>query len=86
MAEIAHLKERILYLERQLYGSKRDRVAAMPSDGLPTLFDEEFKEALDEKAKKIENTAKEIEEESKKRRNREKKKTERPSKYRYHGL
>lgn len=86
MAEIAHLKERILYLERQLYGSKRDRVAAIPSDGLPTLFDDEFKEALDEKAKKIENTAKEIEEESKKRRNREKKKAERPSKYRYHGL
>ncbi|MCQ7582440.1 transposase, partial [Salmonella enterica] len=86
--QVIRLKERIAYLERMLYGSKSDRVpkSAAVDDSQPGLFDEFFKEALDEKTALIEETAKEIEAETKKRRERARKKPSRPSKYRYSGL
>ena len=82
------LRSRVAYLERMLYGAKSDRLSLKVSEEgqLPGLFDEEFKEAMDEKEGQIQQMAKEIEEEGKKRRAREKKKASRPAKYLYSGL
>lgn len=93
MAEIALLKEqlrrkdeRIAYLERMLYGAKSDRLASKVPDNQPGLFDELFREAMDEKALRIERMAKEMEEEARKRRSAAKRPASRPSRYRYAGL
>lgn len=59
LEENVRLCERIAYLERMLYGSRRDRRRQTLNEG-PTLFDDEFKEALDEKHAAIEQTAMEI--------------------------
>ena len=61
------LRMRIAYLERMLYGRRSDRLAGKVPDNEPGLF-ELFKEAMDEKAAKIEAMAKEIEAENRKRR------------------
>ena len=53
---------------------------------MPGLFDELFKEAMDEKATKIEAMAKGIEADIRKRRARAKRTPSRPSSYRYAGL
>ena len=86
--QIARLKARIAYLERMLYGAKSDRLASKASDEgqLPGLFDDEFKEAMEEKHCQIEQMVKEIEAEREKRHEREKKKSSRPAKYHYAGL
>ena len=44
------LRSRVAYLERMLYGAKSDRLSLKVSEEgqLPGLFDEEFKEAMDE--------------------------------------
>ena len=93
LAEIAVLREqnrrkdeRIAYLERLLYGSKSDRIASKVPANQPGLFDELFQEAMDEKARQIEQSAKEIEKEAQKRRASAKKASSRPASYRYIGL
>ena len=80
------LKERIAFLERRLFGAKSDRLTYVNPDDQPGLFDEMFKEAMDEKASQIEKMADDIEKESQKRRKSAKKKPCRPAKYRYTGL
>lgn len=77
---------RVAYLERMLFGPKSDRMNKTVPDDKPGLFDEQFQEALDEKADQIEQTAKEIEKEAQKRRATARKKVDRPAKYRYAGL
>jgi len=85
--EIEHLKERIAYLERMLYGAKSDKLKTPVSGDQPGLFDEWFQNAVDEKAEKIKSVKEEIEKEADARRSQsKKKKPERPSKYQYHGL
>ncbi len=87
VAENTMLKHRIAYLERMLYGSKSDRIKKEAvTDGQPGLFDDFFKEAIDEKTAEIEKVAKEIEATAEKRRKAASKKTERPAKYQYAGL
>lgn len=80
------LKERIAFLERRLFGAKSDRLTYVNPDDQPGLFDEMFKEAMDEKASQIDKMADDIEKESQKRRKSAKKKPSRPAKYRYTGL
>ena len=80
------LKERIAFLERRLFGAKSDRLTYVNPEDQPGLFDEMFKEAMDEKASQIEKMADDIEKESQKRRKSAKKKSSRPAKYRYTGL
>ena len=50
MANEMSLRMRIAYLERMLYGRRSDRLAGKVPDNEPGLFDELFKEAIDEKA------------------------------------
>lgn len=80
------LRMRIAYLERMLYGRRSDRLAGKVPDNESGLFVELFKEAIDEKAAKIEAMAREIEAENRKRRERAKRTPSRPSSYRYAGL
>lgn len=77
-------QERIAYLERMLFGSKRDK-AITQQEG-PGLFDDFFKELMDNKEAEIAEVAKEIKEEANKRRASSKKKEKRPAKYQYYGL
>ena len=87
VAEITRLKQYIARLERQLYGSKSDRIKAKEFlAGQPGLFDDFFKEALDEKATEVEAAAKKIDEDAAKRRAASRKKPNRPAKYQYAGL
>lgn len=85
-----HQRERIAYLERMLFGSKRDRVKRPYPDNHPTLFDDYFDEAMDEKAAQVQRAADQIEKEAESRREAAKttkrKTATRPSRYRYHGL
>lgn len=69
-----------------LYGRKSDRIARNVVDDQPGLFDNFFKEAMDEKTAMIEQTAKDIEAEANKRRACAKKKHSRPLKYQYANL
>lgn len=85
LEENVRLSERVAYLERMLYGSRRDRRRQTLNEG-PTLFDDEFKEALDEKHAAIEQTAREISAEAAKRREVSRKPASRPSGYQYAGL
>ena len=80
------LKERLAFLERRLFGAKSDRLTYVNPDDQPGLFDEMFKEAMDEKASQIDKMADDIEKESQKRRKSAKKNPSRPAKYRYTGL
>ncbi len=80
--EIKRKLERIAYLERLLFGAKRDKLA---SQG-PGLFDRLFNEALDERDAAIEQAAEEIRNETEKRRSKAKTEPKRPSKYQYFGL
>lgn len=84
--EILREKERIAYLERMLYGAKSDRLASKVPPEQPGLFDEFFKEAMDEKMAGIEETVKKIKKEAQDRRAAAKKSPVRPLKYRYEGL
>ena len=72
------LKQRIAWLERQLYGIKSDRSASKAADDQPGLFDEMFKQALEEKEAQVERMAEEIEKEAEKRRRTARKKPSRP--------
>lgn len=86
LAENQAMKERIAYLERMLYGSKRDKISSKVPEGQLCLFDEEFKEAMDEKMNEITDMVKTIEDEAQKRREASKKKSHRPQSYQYAGL
>lgn len=86
LAENRRLAERVAYLERMLYGAKSDRLASKVPDGQPGLFDELFKEAMDEKAIGIEKVARDIEKAAQKRRAAAPRNARRPQKYCYHGL
>ena len=87
VAENTKLKQRIAYLERMLYGSKSDRIKKdAATDGQLSLFDDFFKEAIDENAAKIEAAAKEIKKAADKRRKAAGKNPVRPAKYQYAGL
>ena len=78
--------ERIAYLERLLYGAKSDRIASKVPENQPGLFDELFQEAMDEKARQIEQAAKDIEQAAQRRRQAARKSPSRPAKYHYFGL
>ncbi len=80
--DIKRKSERIAYLERLLFGAKRDKLAY---NG-PGLFDELFDEAANERDKAIEQTAKEIHAEAENRRAKAKGNPQRPAKYHYYGL
>ena len=62
--EIRRKEERIIWLERMLFGSKRDKAPKPSSPNEPTLFDDFFKKACDEKDKAIEKAKEQIEKES----------------------
>ena len=83
--ENRRMAERIAYLERMLYGSKRDKRRQTLNEG-PGLFDDEFNEALDEKQAAIDHMSVEIKAEAEKRRAQSKKNSVRPAKYQYAGL
>ena len=51
--EVVRLKERIAYLECLLFGAKSDNLRVTSSANEPGLFEEWFKEAMDEKASRI---------------------------------
>ena len=84
--EIRRKEERIIWLERMLFGSKRDKAPKPSSPNEPTLFDDFFEKACDEKDKAIEKAKEQIEKEAQTRRSRKPAKTQRPSEYRYAGL
>lgn len=76
------MAERIAYLERLLWGGKRDRRVAQG----PTLFDAFFDEAAESKEAAIASTVREIRKEAEKRRAGSGKKPARPERYLYAGL
>lgn len=82
--QIQRQKELIMQLKRMLYGSKRDKIAKQ--DDYPSLFDEQFNKAMDERDAAIEKTVKEIKSEAATRRANAKTTPKRPEKYQYHGL
>ena len=54
--EIRRKEERIIWLERMLFGSKRDKAPKPSSPNEPTLFDDFFEKACEERDKDIEKT------------------------------
>lgn len=85
--QLARKEERIAYLERLLFGSKRDKLASKAAEAnQPGLFDELFNEAYDERASQIQQTAQEIKAEARKRRQTGNGAPKRPAKYQYYGL
>lgn len=81
-AQVQRMAERIAYLERLLWGGKRDKRVAQG----PTLFDAFFNEAADARESAIAETVQEIRKEAEKRRACGQKKPERPERYLYTGL
>lgn len=80
--KVQRLTERVAYLERLLWGGKRDKKAVQG----PTLFDGLFNEAAASKASAIAETVEEIRKEAEKRRTAGKKKPGRPERYLYMGV
>lgn len=80
--DIKRKEERIAYLERLVFGAKRDKLAYQG----PGLFDELFDQAMNERNSTIEQTAKDIHSEAQQRRARSKSNPHRPAKYCYCGL
>lgn len=77
--EIRRKEERIIWLERMLFGSKRDKAPKPSSPNEPTLFDDFFEKACEERDKDIEKAKEQIEKEAQARRSRKPAKTKRPS-------
>ena len=77
--------ERIAWLEKQLYGSKRDK--SKGTDG-PTLFDQEFNEAYDARQLELKKAEQEAQAAAGRRRCEARKRaaSKRPEKYLYSGL
>ena len=84
-AQVRRMAERIAYLERLLWGGKRDKRDKGVAQG-PTLFDEFFNEAAESKEAAIAETVREIRKEAEKRRSGSGRKPERPERYLYAGL
>ena len=68
--EIRSKEERIIWLERMLFGSKRDKAPNAADPREPTFFDEPFDKALEEKEGEIAKTREEIQREARARRSR----------------
>jgi len=81
-AQVQRMAERIAYLERLLWGGKRDKRVAQG----PTLFDAFFNEAADAREAAIAETVQEIRKEAEKRCACGRKNPERPERYLYTGL
>ena len=87
LEKVIRLKEeRIAYLERMLYGDKKDRKKDVQEG--PGLFDDQFQQAVDEREASLDKAAQDIEEEAERRRAASKKSgsRKRPSRYQYAGL
>ena len=84
--ELRRKEERILYLERMLFGSKRDKAPKAADPREPTFFDELFDKALEEKEREIAKTREEIQREARARRSCKPQKPKRPAEYLYSGL
>ena len=84
--EIRRKEERIIWLERMLFGSKRDKAPKAADPREPTFFDELFDKALEEKEGKIAKTREEIQREARARRSCKPQKPKRPAEYLYSGL
>lgn len=87
LEKVIRLKEeRIAYLERMLYGDRKDRKKEVQEG--PGLFDGQFQQAVDEKEARLAKAAHDIEKEAEKRRETSRKSSSknRPSKYQYTGL
>ena len=84
-AELQRKLERIAWLEKQLFGPKRDKSKAQ--DG-PTLFDDEFNAAYDARQAALGKAASEVSATAEKRRSSARKRSaaSRPEKYLYAGL
>ena len=85
-AIIRHKEERIAYLERMLFGSRRDKAPAADDPSAPTLFDDFLSKALDEKEKEIEKAREQIAREAAVRRSRKPAKPMTRAEYTYAGL
>ena len=74
-------EERIAYLERMLYGDRKDRKKDAYEG--PGLFEYQFRQAVDERETKLTRAAHEIEQEAKRRREVSKQSgaSRRPAKY-----
>ena len=82
--DIQRKLERIAWLEKQLFGPKRDKSKA--DDG-PTLFDEEFNEAYDARQLALKDAERETQAAAERRRQaRKRPASKRPAKYLYSGL
>ena len=82
LEKVISLREgRIAYLERMLYGDRKDR-KKYAYEG-PGLFDDQFQQAVDERETKLTRAAYEIEQEAKRRREVSKQSgaSRRPAKY-----
>jgi len=82
---VEQLKERVSWLERHSFSSKKDRIK--PYDG-PGLFDDIEEQKIAQKAEDLKKAQKELDEVREKRRQKAKKESSanRPAKYCYHGL
>ncbi len=85
-ATVRSKNERIAWLERQLFGSKRDKVQKPADPNAPTLFDDFFKDASEEQKKQLAETEQKIAREASQRREHKEKKSNRPARYQYTGL
>ena len=84
--ELRRKEERILYLERMQFGSKRDKAPKAAAPREPTFFGELFDKALEEKEREIAKTREEIQREARARRSCKPQKSKRPAEYLYSGL
>lgn len=85
--EVQRKIERIAWLERQLFGSKRDKSKAQCAD-VPSLFEDEFNEAYDARQAALREAEKEVSATAEARRREAKRRSgsSRPEKYLYSGL
>lgn len=85
--DLQRKQERIAWLERQLFDSKRDRNKGASQDG-PSLFDKEFNEAYDARQLELRKAEREAAAAAAERRESARKRTpsNRPEKYLYSGL
>lgn len=78
--ELARKDERIAYLERMLFGSRRDRLKASAGQQGPGLFDDEFEQVLSQRKAEAEKAVKEVSRQDARRRQ-EARKPSRPESY-----
>ncbi len=80
--------ERIAWLEKQLFGSKRDKLKGVSPQEGPTLFDEEFNEVYDVRQQELGKAEQQVASTTEERRKlaHERARKNRPEKYLYRGL